>query len=65
MGENTPLLFFPKYKIKSRYIFIVIMDYVDESDVEVLSEAYFTVNDLIFSSKCFKSLLFCRSSQYI
>ncbi len=38
VGENTPLLFSPNnHKIKSRYICIVIMDYVHKSDVEVLT----------------------------
>ncbi len=38
MEENAPLIFFPNnHKIKSRYIFIVTMDYIDNSDVEVFT----------------------------
>ncbi len=58
MGENAPWDKMPPYcisqnnrKIKSRYIFIVTMDYVDESDVEVFTTSTGDVNDQIFSSQ--------------
>ncbi len=52
MGGKCCLLFFPKQpQDKVKIMCIVIMDYVDESDVEVYHHEAYTVNDLIFSSK--------------
>ncbi len=74
MGENAPP---PNvfYKIISRYIFIVTMDYIDKSDVDVFSMKltlmmYRRENGFYSKlsnfqqkeKKVFESLLFCKTS---